>query len=205
MAVRGEGLPTGFVDLRQIGFFGRDGGPVDHQLQAATLAAMWPLFRAAGARLLLLNGPVDEPGQVECLPLRPRWNPPHLAPADRRPASSGGPCPGAWAGRRLPPGSPGTPSRPERGRSARGRPAARSQLRDAQTPGRRRRRSTPVTARSRKRHGRSWDRPGGGSDRSAARRKTVETRPLLTGDTTTTGQPQPYGLVDALTNISGRI
>lgn len=65
MAVRGEGLPTGFVDLRQIGFFGRDGGPVDHQLQAATLAAMWPLFRAAGARLLLLNGPVDEPGQVE--------------------------------------------------------------------------------------------------------------------------------------------
>ena len=31
----------------------------------------------------------------------------------------------------------------------------------------------------------------------------METRPLLTGDTTTTGQDQPYGLVDALTNISG--
>jgi hypothetical protein len=65
MTARSEGSPTGFIDLRQIGFFGRDGGPVDHRFQAATLAAVWPHFRAAGAELLLLNGPVDEPEQAE--------------------------------------------------------------------------------------------------------------------------------------------
>jgi hypothetical protein len=65
MTVRGERIPTGFIDLRQIGFFGRDGGPVDHGLQTATLAAVWPLFQAAGAQLLLLNGPVDQPAHVE--------------------------------------------------------------------------------------------------------------------------------------------
>lgn len=64
MILRGEGIPTGFLDLRQIGFVGRDGGPVDHDLQAASLAAVWPHFRAAGAKLLLLNGAVDQPEHV---------------------------------------------------------------------------------------------------------------------------------------------
>lgn len=64
MTLRDRGLRTGFIDLRQVGFFGHEGGPVNHELQAATLAALWPVHQAAGASLLLLNGPVDRPDQV---------------------------------------------------------------------------------------------------------------------------------------------
>ena len=35
MMARERRIPTAFVDLRQLGFQGRDGGPVDHELQAA--------------------------------------------------------------------------------------------------------------------------------------------------------------------------
>lgn len=65
MTLRERGIAAGFLDLRQIGFSGRDGGPVDHELQAAVLAALWPLFQGAGAEVLLLNGPVDNPDQAQ--------------------------------------------------------------------------------------------------------------------------------------------
>ena len=65
MTMRREGTTTGFLDLRQLGLFGPDGGPVDHRLQAAALRAIWPMFRAAGGQLLLLNGSIDDPAQVE--------------------------------------------------------------------------------------------------------------------------------------------
>jgi Mrp family chromosome partitioning ATPase len=61
MAARRKGIASSFLDLRQLGFVGRDGGTVDHRLQAATLQAVWPIFRAAGAELLVLNGPVGSP------------------------------------------------------------------------------------------------------------------------------------------------
>ena len=60
-----RGTRTAFVDLRQIGFLGRDGGPVNHELQAAMLAALWPVQWAAGAHLLLLNGPVGSADQAD--------------------------------------------------------------------------------------------------------------------------------------------
>lgn len=65
MTMRRDGTTTAFLDLRQLGFFGPDGGPVDHRLQTATLKAIWPVLRAAGAQLLLLNGSVDDPEQIE--------------------------------------------------------------------------------------------------------------------------------------------
>ena len=58
-------VPTAFVDLRQLGFLGAGGGPVDHDLQAATTGAVWRVFREAGARLLFLNGVVDDLDRVE--------------------------------------------------------------------------------------------------------------------------------------------
>lgn len=47
-----------FVDLRQLGFVGVDGGAVDHQLQAQNLGALWRVFWSYGARRLIVNGPV---------------------------------------------------------------------------------------------------------------------------------------------------
>ena len=65
MTLRDRGTRTAFIDLRQLGFLGRDGGLVNHELQAATLAALWPVHWAAGAHLLLLNGPVDSADQAD--------------------------------------------------------------------------------------------------------------------------------------------
>ncbi|MGZ8745287.1 MAG: hypothetical protein ACXWXO_20420, partial [Nocardioides sp.] len=64
MLARERKVPTAFVDLRQLGFRGRAGGPIDHSLQAATTAALWRVFRARGNRLLLLNGTTDHPAQA---------------------------------------------------------------------------------------------------------------------------------------------
>ena len=65
MRARERRIPTAFVDLRQLGFQGRDGGPVDHELQAAMAGALWPVFHAWGSRLLLLNGTTDDPAQTQ--------------------------------------------------------------------------------------------------------------------------------------------
>jgi broad-specificity NMP kinase len=63
MLARERRIPTAFVDLRQLGFHGREGGRPDHALQAATTGALWRLFRARGNELLLLNGTTDDPAQ----------------------------------------------------------------------------------------------------------------------------------------------
>jgi adenylylsulfate kinase-like enzyme len=63
MMARQRKIPTAFVDLRQLGFHGRAGGPIDHALQAATTGALWRVFRARGNQLLLLNGTTDDPAQ----------------------------------------------------------------------------------------------------------------------------------------------
>ena len=64
MLARQRDIPTAFVDLRQLGFRGRAGGPTDHALQAATTGALWQVFRARGNQLLLLNGTTDDPAQA---------------------------------------------------------------------------------------------------------------------------------------------
>ena len=64
MTARERNIPTAFVDLRQLGFHGFDGGPIDHALQAAATGALWRVFRARGNRLLLLNGTTDDPAQI---------------------------------------------------------------------------------------------------------------------------------------------
>ncbi len=65
MMAREREIPTAFVDLRQLGFHGRDGGPVDHELQAAMAGALWRVFHGWGNRLLLLNGTTDDPAQTQ--------------------------------------------------------------------------------------------------------------------------------------------
>jgi hypothetical protein len=65
MLAREQNIPTAFIDLRQLGFHGRAGGPPDHALQAAAAGALWRLFRARGNQLLLLNGTTDDPAQVK--------------------------------------------------------------------------------------------------------------------------------------------
>lgn len=59
MATRDRGDRSAFIDLRQLGFVGREGGAVDHDLQARACGALWRVFRVAGADLLILNGPVN--------------------------------------------------------------------------------------------------------------------------------------------------
>ena len=63
MAVR-EKRRTAFVDLRQLGFLGPDGGPVDHTLQARSVGALWRVFRQHGAELLVMNGPVNQESEL---------------------------------------------------------------------------------------------------------------------------------------------
>ncbi|RKN35166.1 AAA family ATPase [Streptomyces hoynatensis] len=53
---------TAYLDLAQVGFL-RPAPPDDregHRLKAANLAALWPRFLAAGARCLVLSGPVHD-------------------------------------------------------------------------------------------------------------------------------------------------
>ncbi|MFJ7949662.1 hypothetical protein ACIQ6K_39690 [Streptomyces sp. NPDC096354] len=56
-----SGVTTGFLDLDQIGLL-RDGST--HRVRARNLAAVWPNFRAAGARCLVLAGYVDTVDEV---------------------------------------------------------------------------------------------------------------------------------------------
>jgi hypothetical protein len=55
------GHTTGYLDLDQIGFLGlsRAGDPRSHELKARNLGGIWPAYHAAGARHLVLAGPVD--------------------------------------------------------------------------------------------------------------------------------------------------
>lgn len=55
------GLTAGYLDLDQIGFLRPrpDGDPHGHRLKARNLAGIWPVYRAAGASLLVMTGPVE--------------------------------------------------------------------------------------------------------------------------------------------------
>ena len=66
---------TAFLDIRQLGFVGRDGGEPDHTVQALVAGALWDLFRARGARLLILNGTVESPSDVGLYAARLRATP----------------------------------------------------------------------------------------------------------------------------------
>ncbi|WP_328890734.1 adenylyl-sulfate kinase [Streptomyces sp. NBC_00316] len=56
-----SGVTTGFLDLDQISLLQDDG---THRVRARNLAAVWPNFRAAGARCLVLAGYVDTVDEV---------------------------------------------------------------------------------------------------------------------------------------------
>jgi adenylylsulfate kinase-like enzyme len=62
----GSGVTAAYVDLAQLGF--RRPAPADdpdgHRLRARALAAVWPAYRAAGARCLILSGGVAHPDAV---------------------------------------------------------------------------------------------------------------------------------------------
>ncbi|UED83095.1 hypothetical protein [Streptomyces profundus] len=72
------GVTAAQVDLGQLGFLhptpanGRANDPAGHRLRARALAALWPNYRAAGARCLILAGEVDDQetvrGYAEALP-----------------------------------------------------------------------------------------------------------------------------------------
>ncbi len=55
------GLTASYIDLDQIGFLTppADGDPGNHKLKAGNLAAIWRTYYAAGARYLVMTGPVD--------------------------------------------------------------------------------------------------------------------------------------------------
>lgn len=59
MTAQEQGIPSAFIDLRQLGLVGVGGGVIDHRLQAGAASALWQVFRAHGAQLLILNGPVN--------------------------------------------------------------------------------------------------------------------------------------------------
>ena len=64
--VRAE-AKAAYVDLAQIGFCrpAPADDPYHHRLRAANLAAMWPAFRDAGARCLIVSGRVNDPAALD--------------------------------------------------------------------------------------------------------------------------------------------
>ncbi len=57
--LRTDGTPVGYLDLRQLGMVGRDGGAVDHGLQARNARAVAGVFHDGGAEVVLINGRID--------------------------------------------------------------------------------------------------------------------------------------------------
>jgi hypothetical protein len=55
------GLPAGYIDLDQIGFLTprQDGDSGNHRLKAQNLAGIWRTYHAAGARHLVMTGPIE--------------------------------------------------------------------------------------------------------------------------------------------------
>ncbi|WP_062215433.1 hypothetical protein [Streptomyces sp. NBRC 109706] len=63
----GAGVKAAYQDLAQLGFLGPVPAPADaaaHRLRARGLAAVWPNYRAAGARCLILAGDIADPETV---------------------------------------------------------------------------------------------------------------------------------------------
>jgi hypothetical protein len=61
-----SGVHTAFLDLDQIGFLrpAPADDPLNHRLKAANLASIWPAYSAAGARRLVIVGPLRDPADV---------------------------------------------------------------------------------------------------------------------------------------------
>jgi predicted ABC-type ATPase len=55
------GQTAGYIDLDQIGFLrpAADGDPGHHRVKAHNLAAIWRTYHAAGARYLVMTGPIE--------------------------------------------------------------------------------------------------------------------------------------------------
>jgi Adenylylsulphate kinase len=64
--VRANGAKAAYVDFDQIGFClpAPADEPANHRLKASNLAALWPNYRAAGARWLVVSGFVDTPEEI---------------------------------------------------------------------------------------------------------------------------------------------
>ncbi|GAA5190312.1 hypothetical protein GCM10023322_45150 [Rugosimonospora acidiphila] len=64
--VNGSGVKAAYVDLAQIGFCrpAPAGDPGNHRLKARNLGALWPMYRDAGARCLVVTGAVHRPETV---------------------------------------------------------------------------------------------------------------------------------------------
>jgi hypothetical protein len=62
-----SGVKAAYVDLAQIGHCrpAPDDDPGNHRIKVRNLARMWPAFRAAGARCLIIVGAVDEPDTAD--------------------------------------------------------------------------------------------------------------------------------------------
>jgi hypothetical protein len=62
-----DGVPAAYVDLAQIGFCrpAPDDDPDNHRLKAGHLGRIWPGFRAAGARCLIVSGSVSDQETVD--------------------------------------------------------------------------------------------------------------------------------------------
>ena len=62
-----RGLPTAVIDLDWLGWFhaGPDGAPGPDELIADNLRAIWPRFRSAGARFVVLARAVTKVEQIE--------------------------------------------------------------------------------------------------------------------------------------------
>jgi hypothetical protein len=58
------GQPAAYVDVDQIGFSG--GTVTDHHLRASNLAGLWQTYRAAGARALVVVGPLESRAAADC-------------------------------------------------------------------------------------------------------------------------------------------
>ncbi len=61
------GQTAGYIDLDQIGFLKppADGDPRNHRLKARNLAAIWRTYHAAGARHLVMTGPIENQAALE--------------------------------------------------------------------------------------------------------------------------------------------
>ncbi|MGI8869648.1 MAG: AAA family ATPase [Mycobacteriales bacterium] len=65
--LRSAGVPVARVELDDIGYLRQDpaADPGGHLLQARNLASMWPNFRAAGARGLIVSGVVSNREDID--------------------------------------------------------------------------------------------------------------------------------------------
>jgi hypothetical protein len=67
LQVQREGRLGAYVDLAQVGFVrpAAADDPDNHRIKATNLAVMWPTFRAAGARYLIVTGAVRDRATVD--------------------------------------------------------------------------------------------------------------------------------------------